>query len=162
MRRYLCGLAGLALLVFASPAFAEMQSFTLGGHQFHFDISPEYVEDKALSAETKKFLRRLRMYLSFQVRYETMNEAFDRLKDNPRWKSEYLFDGHVGYQIAICPDKGCVLGAVFTTSCSGRCVISVSVGGPAGDGPPPFSLPEAQALLEKYARVLASGNFGGE
>jgi hypothetical protein len=95
MRYCLCGLAGLALLTIASPAFAEMQSFTLGGHQFHFDIPPGYAEDKELSAETKKFLRRLRMFLLFYVRYETMNETFDRLKDNPRWKSEYLFDGRV-------------------------------------------------------------------
>lgn len=85
-----------------------------------------------------------------------MEQEFDHLKAEPRFRCEYLSDGRVGYCAA--DNESSVFGRVFTKSCSGKCIISILVMA-AGTNDAPV---EGKALLQKYAKVLALGDFGGE
>jgi hypothetical protein len=163
VRYGILGLVALGLLATASPAFADPASFTLDGHRFHFDIPPGFVEDTSSSDSSRISFKPTRFgaLLVFSVHYATTQEEFDRLKDNPRFQSRYLFDGRVGYHAAI--NDHSLFGSVFASSCSGKCIVNISVAGSeANQWRLPFDPVEAQALLETYARVLAGGDFGGE
>jgi hypothetical protein len=157
MRSFWWGLAELGLLAIASPAFAEIKSLTLDGHHFYFDIPPGYVESESPASDTKirtfELTRdtQLIAFIEISVQYETVEEEFDRLKDKPEIKSVYLSDARIGYRVDTI--KGQV-GNVFTSACSGRCIIYIAVATQDAS--------EAQALLQKYAKTLESGNFGGQ
>jgi hypothetical protein len=157
MRSYCRGLAGLGLLAIASPAFAEIESFILDGHQFYFDIPPGYVESESSASDTKiktfELTRdtQLVALMEFSVQYETVEEEFDRLKDKPEIKSVYLSDRRIGYRVDTNEGR---VGNVFTSSCSGRCIIYIAI--------VTQDASESQKLLQKYAKTLESGNFGGQ
>jgi hypothetical protein len=157
MRSCCWGLAGLGLLAIASPAFAEMESLILDGHQFYFDIPPGYVESESSTSDTKiktfelKRDTQLIALMEFSVQYETVSEEFDRLKDKPEIKSAYLYDGRIGYRVDTNEGR---VGNVFTSACSGTCIIYIAV--------VTQDASKSQELLQKYAKTLESGNFGGQ
>ena len=157
MRTCCWGLAGLGLLAIASPAFAEVASFTLDGHQFNFDIPPGFIETKSPESDIKiKTFEinqdsQLIALIEFSVKYETVEEEFDKVKNKSEVKSVYLPNGRIGYFIDTF--KGQV-GAVFASACSGKCIIHIAIANYDASG--------VEALLQQYARALASGNFGGQ
>ena len=161
MRHRLCRFVGWALLTIASPALAEMQSFTIGGHQFQFDVPSAY--KKRTSIENKKeyvtFHRSDSDAISFTIIHSTVNKEFERIKHGH--KSGYLYDGRVAYDEYFTDQV--YFGHVFAGSCSGTCLINIAIGLVRfGDRGPPFDLPKAEALLAKYAKALGESDCGGK
>jgi hypothetical protein len=161
VRHRRCRFVGGALLTIASPALAEMQSFTIEGHQFRFDVPSGY--EKRTSIENIKeyvtFYRSDFDLIAFTIVNSTVKEEFEKRKDVQ--KSGYLYESRVAYHEYIKDQV--YFGYVFAGSCSGMCIINVAVAMVRfGDRGPPFDLPKAEALLAKYAEALGESDFGGK
>ena len=85
-----------------------------------------------------------------------MEQEFDHLKTEARFSCEHLPDGRVDF--CATENENSVFGRVFTKSCSGKCIMSILV---MAAGTKDEAL-EGKALLQKYAKILALGDFGGE
>jgi hypothetical protein len=156
----LWGLAGLGFLAVISPARAEMHSFTIGGQQFRFDIPADYDEFAGVSDDTHKAWINADSIITFSITHGTIEEEFASDKDAIR-----RFDGRVGLAEYDGRDPHfkevgttSYLGRVFTSACSGKCVIVIGIMGHAND---PRLSSKLHPVLEKYLKILGRGEFDG-
>ncbi len=155
------GLAGLGFLAVAAPAQAETRSFTIGGHHFQFDVPADYDAFPEVSDETHNAWINSHSIIMFSIGRTTMEEEFASDKKVVR-----RFNGRVGLSESDGRDphfkdvgRTDFYGRVFTSACSGKCIITIGITGHARDR---NLSSELHPVLEKYLQILGHGGFDGE